>query len=274
MSTMTTINDINDLARILRERPDWLETVRGLVVGAELLSLPQQLAEFVAATNENFRLVNERLSQLEERLDEFIAATNENFRLVNERLGRLETDVSDVSELKGDVSELKDGQARLEGRFSNMEGRFNSMEGRFSNFEGRDYERSIRNRLLFRATHWLNLSNPTIAMVQDAQSSPAFSSAVHRAIRSNTISIEQAEDLHEADIIISDPDNRHVLAEVAITADNDDIARALRRAGILTATTGGQVIPAVVTTNIAEPQQALAEENDVVTFVIPYSLAR
>ena len=38
---MTTINDIHDLARILRENPDWAETMRGILLGKELLELPQ-----------------------------------------------------------------------------------------------------------------------------------------------------------------------------------------------------------------------------------------
>ncbi len=28
---MTTINDISDLARVLREHPEWRDTIRGLV---------------------------------------------------------------------------------------------------------------------------------------------------------------------------------------------------------------------------------------------------
>ena len=62
---MTTINDISDLVQVLKDRPDWLAAVRNMIVGEELLSLPQQLAQFIKATEENFRLVNRRFNRLE-----------------------------------------------------------------------------------------------------------------------------------------------------------------------------------------------------------------
>ena len=62
---MTTINDISDFARILREHPEWRETVRGLVLGEEVSQLPQKLASFIEATHENFRLVHERMERFE-----------------------------------------------------------------------------------------------------------------------------------------------------------------------------------------------------------------
>ena len=224
----TTVNDISDIVRILRERPDWLETVRGIIVGEELLSLPKQLAEFVAATNENFRLVNERLA-------------------------RLETDVAD---LKTDGTSLRAIVARL--------------EGRFSNFEGAEYERRVRNRLMHRAILQFGLNSPVIAMTQDTPSSPSLTSVVHRAIRSGAISRDQAEDLHEADIIIADSDNRYVVVEAAITADSDDVTRAARRAEILANAAGADVLPAVVADSFSEGLRDFADRNSVHVFSVSY----
>ena len=68
---MTTINDISDLVRILEERPDWRAAVRNLLLGEDLLNVPQQLAQLIETTNQ------------------FIETTNENFRVVNVRLNRL-----------------------------------------------------------------------------------------------------------------------------------------------------------------------------------------
>ena len=63
--TTLTIENIADLARILREHPEWRETVRSLVLGEELSQLPQKLAAFIEATSENFRLVHERMDRFE-----------------------------------------------------------------------------------------------------------------------------------------------------------------------------------------------------------------
>ena len=221
MTTPITINDISDVARILRERPEWRDVLRGIIVGEELLSVPQQLAELTRQVND------------------FVWATNENFRLVYERLDRLEAAV-----------------ARL--------------EGRFSNFEGNDYERRIRNRLLHRATRRFNLNQPILAMVQDRQSAPELNSAIHRAIQSGVITEDDSDDLHEADIIIRDEDNRYLLAEVSITADETDLVRAVRRARLLAAAANAEVTPVLVSSNVPEWQRALADARGVSLFIIPY----
>ena len=242
MTTPITINDISDLARILRERPEWLDVIRSIVVGEELLSVPQQLAELTQTVNNLTQRVDDltqrvdaltqRVDALTQRVDDFVQATNENFRLVYERLDRL--------------------------------------EGRFSNYEGNDYERRIRNRLLFRATLRFNLNQPILAMVQDRQNAPELNSVIHRAIQSGAVTEEDATDLHEADIIIKDEDNRYLLAEVSITADETDLTRATRRAALLAAVADTTVIPALVASNVPESQRALADARGVSLFIIPY----
>ena len=42
---MTTINDIADLVRVLRENPEWLDTLRGVLISDELSSIPGSLKE-------------------------------------------------------------------------------------------------------------------------------------------------------------------------------------------------------------------------------------
>ena len=93
---MTTIDDISDLVRVLRERPDWLAAVRNLVLGEDLLTWPQQMAQYAKFTEENLKLVSERIDQtnarvdrLSEQLTQFVKATDENFQLVNQRVDRL-----------------------------------------------------------------------------------------------------------------------------------------------------------------------------------------
>ena len=228
MTTPTTVNDISDVARILREHPEWLDVIRSIVLGEELLNLPQQL------------------SDLTQRVDEFVRATNENFRLVNERLDKLEA-----------------GQTELRSNFARL-------EGRFSNFEGTEYERRVRNRLISRSTHRFDLTRPVIVMTQDAQSAPQFNSVMQRALRSGLLMMPEFEDVHDADIVIRDEDNRYLLAEVSITAENDDVERAVRRSRLLATAAGTTVIPALVAAIVAEPQRALAEAQGVNLFVIPY----
>ena len=73
---MTTINTIEDLARILREQPTWAEALRALLLTQELLDLPGRFDRFVKAQREaseaqqeTNRLTDRRLNAIEGRLD-------------------------------------------------------------------------------------------------------------------------------------------------------------------------------------------------------------
>ena len=232
---MTTINDIEDFVRVLQEHPDWLATVRALVLGEELMRLPEQLAQFIAATDRNFQLVNQRLERLE----------------------------NDVAGLKEDVAELKTGQDRTNRRL-------NRLEGRFSNFEGSDYERRVRYRFLSRATLEFDLDTPHVAFALQGQMTPALNRIFHRALRERLISPEEFQELHNIDIIIAAENDHYVAGEASLTVADYDITRARERADILALATGNRTDPAVITTAISESQRLLAESNGVSVFIIPY----
>ena len=83
----TKIDTVEDLIRILDERPEWLEALRTRLLTRELLELPQRLAEFIEAANQRFDRVEGRLDRMEGRLDR-----------VEGRLGKL---TDDVGNLKG-----------------------------------------------------------------------------------------------------------------------------------------------------------------------------
>ena len=242
IATMTTINSIGDLVRILKEQPEWADTIRGILLSEELLNLPAQFAEFVRVTQEHNQLINQRLERLEVGMER-----------VETRLDRLEV-------LFGN----------LEGRVGNLEVRFGSLEGRVGNLEGSDYERKVRYRILARAQRRFGLENAYLALTQNDPEAPQLSSAVARAINAGSITPEQSEDLHDTDIIISAQGNRHVAVEVSMTADKFDVERAKRRAAILRTVTDGMVTPVVITANPAGVKQDQAAEQEVAAFVIQY----
>ena len=246
---MTTIHNIADLVRILQEQPEWAATLRGLLLTEELLNLPAQFADFVQVTRENNRLVNERLDKLEQ---------------VAQFQGEQLRSLRELAQSQGEQLRL------LQGAVSQLGIRTNSLEGRFRNAEGLLYERSVRNKALFRAQRRLGLVEPYLAMVQDAQSAPALNRAIAQAINNRTVTDEECEELHNADIIISDANNRHALFEVSITADDTDIERAKSRADILRMITQGEVIPAVITAILNESQRRPAATEDVAVFIVPY----
>ena len=142
----TAMTDIADLVKILREQPEWAETLRAVLLTKELLELPEKLAqltarfeEFVALQTETNQRVAEQLALLTEQqtrlteqqarlteqvaqltawLEEFIAEQRETNRIVAERLARLEADTAELKattgRLEADMSELKATTGRLE----------------------------------------------------------------------------------------------------------------------------------------------------------------
>ena len=229
---MTTINDISDLVQVLRDRPDWLAAVRNLVLGDEVLNLPQQLARFAETTEENFRL-------MQAQLDRFFESTDQNFQLVREE-------------------------------FQLVHRRLDLLEGRAGNFEGAAYERRVRTRILLRLEQVLGMESPNIVFHQEGLVAPELNRIFRQARQSGAVRQDEIADLQETDIIFSDLEtDSHAVVEVSITADNDDIMRAERRARIMGLASGAPAMGVVVTARLNAPQESLAGDRGVTALVLP-----
>ena len=115
---MTTVNDIADIVRIIREQPEWADTIRGILLSRELLELPQKFAEYTEASNR-------RSERLENALAEFVASTNRRLESLETQQAEMK---SDISELKTDVAENR--RRRAENRRRRAENRRRRAENR------------------------------------------------------------------------------------------------------------------------------------------------
>ena len=70
MTTATDIYTIEDLVRILDDRPDWVEALRARLLTRELLELPNTLAKINEETTLQLEVVRLRLDEIKLRLDE------------------------------------------------------------------------------------------------------------------------------------------------------------------------------------------------------------
>jgi hypothetical protein len=243
---MTTIRDIADFVRIINEQPEWNDTIRGILLGRELLELPQRFAEFVRVTEENNRLVAERLGRLESDVAE------------------LKTDMTDV---KADLSEMRDwrGQTTL---------RLDRIEGRLGNLEGAELERRVHSDIANIASRWLGLNRVRIMQSRIVARSPEFQDIIDDAEEQNLITYEQGDHLERTDIIVSarrrsDREPVHLAIEVSRTIGDHDIARANDRAHSLSAIFDTPAISVVVGGNISQPQQELADSFGVRAIILP-----
>lgn len=243
---MTTIRDIADFVRIINEQPEWNDTIRGILLGRELLELPQRFAEFVRVTDENNRLVAERL-------------------------GRLETDVaqlqSGVTQLQTDMADMKDWRVETTQRLDRI-------EGRLGNLEGAELERRVHSDIVSIASRWLDLNRVRIVQSRIVARSPEFQDAIDDAEEQGLITADQGYHLGLTDVIISGRrrSNRqpvHVTIEVSRTIGDNDITRASERAQSLSAVQASPAVSVVVGGIIGESQQELADGLGVFTIILP-----
>ena len=85
---MTTINTIEDLARILQEQPTWADALRALLLTQELLDLPARFDRFIETQQETNRLTDQRLNTIEGHLNRI----DGRFNTIEGQLGNLEAE--------------------------------------------------------------------------------------------------------------------------------------------------------------------------------------
>ena len=105
------IKEFEDLLNLLRERPDYLEKLRVLILTKELLELPIKFEEFRNEVNRRFDEVDKRFEEVDKRFEESDRKFEEFRSEVNRRLEALE---------KGQ-EEIKERQQRMEERQDRME---------------------------------------------------------------------------------------------------------------------------------------------------------
>ena len=258
MPSMTTINDISDFARIIREQPEWADTIRSLLLGKELLELPAKFAEFVDLTSQNFQLVYQRLEGLESDMVEI----KSDMAVVKEKVSGLEISVSG---LEISVSGLETGMSSLR---TDM----NLVKGRLDNAVGAYYELKVTRRIggvvgsAFRRVRVLKglpvgPNSEFIDLVEDAEDN-------------GVITEEQYLQIQQLDLILTgrrkiDGAEVYIAVEVSVTIGDSDITRAARRAEILATVVGQPTIPAVIGVNIDDDRATLASANNVSVFLAP-----
>ena len=89
-----TVDDFQDLERLLEQRPEWRVRLRRLVLSDELLALPEQMSSLRTEIDRRFQQIAETQQQTEARL----AALTEHVATLTQTVGTL---VNDVAKLKG-----------------------------------------------------------------------------------------------------------------------------------------------------------------------------
>ena len=91
MTTPTTISDIADLYRIIDEHPHWREALRNQLLGAEILAMPEILAQLAVKVDRLTEVTAENSRQIAE-----LRRISENQTL---RMNRMESDIGDLKSM-------------------------------------------------------------------------------------------------------------------------------------------------------------------------------
>ena len=265
---MTTINDIADLARILRENPKWAEAIRSLVLSRELLELPERFAELTGRVDTiavQMTELTSRVDALIGRFDEFVELTNRNFELVNRRLDHLE---SNVGELRTDMVEVKVRTGNLEATMGQVQTSVNRVHGRMDNGFGMNYEFKAENNIRSIVGQQMNVRRARILSGARTGPTSAFVEMIDKAEDEGIITEEQSDEILLLDMVLT---GQHrfgaevtlIAAEVSISIGDNDIDRAAERGALLAQACQMPVLSAVVGSRIDEERSALAQARGV-----------
>ena len=222
---MTTINNIEDLIRLLDEHPEWAEVLRARLLTRELLELPAVLARFIQETNERFDRVERRLDHLEADVAEL---------------------KTDVAELKTDVAELKTDVAELKTDVSYL--------------KGNALETTLHRKIIPRLSQTLGLRQAEIKVSPLQGIEPEFRDAIEDGVDNGTISEQQMGRVFETDFILRAVRRQTrtplwITVEASHKVHERDITRSVDTAEILARVFQETAAPMVVGFEI-DPQDA------------------
>lgn len=228
---MTTVNDITDILRIIREQPEWADALRAALLSQELLEMPQKLTALTAAFTEFMETANKRFAALE-----------------------------------SDVADLKAGQARLESAVSQLQGDVGNMRG--TDYEiklGKNIDSTLGQRLGLRGTRLIKGSlagNNAVYLdlVDSAEDRGDITEQEHEEINETDFVLRGRSRIDQSTV--------YVVVEASVAAGDSDINRAAARAAILEKATGNVALPAVVCDNFDDARQRLAQERNVTLITI------
>ena len=234
---MTQINDIQDLVRILQDHPEWLHTLRGLIISDDLGKLPERMQEL----GNKMDTVSHSLTLLEEKVDTGLV-----------RLDSLEEKVDT-------------GFARLDEKIDTG---LNRLEGKLDNHHGAAYESKVARHIQSIAGQHLGLIAVRVLYGGNNDMNAELEETLTAAADNDSETFSQVNELLDCDLIISgrrrgSPEREYAVVEASVTVGDNDVSRAADRAAILAQITGTLVTGAAIGSSVPDAQATLAETKEV-----------
>ena len=294
----TTINDISDLARILEEHPEWVDTLRSLLLTRETVDLPAALDRLTELVNDSIReqretnqraderlarmeaaaRADQRLDQLTELVNDFIREQRETNQRADERMAELAASSNErlthleeltarttqmLAHQEGRVTNLEEIRVSTDRRLTSLETITRRMQGQIGLLLGEAAERRLQGHLDVVLSHRLNLRRVIILKSVNLGIDRSLADQLEEAQDNQIITPGQHLQVRLLDVILSATDREtaapvYIAAEISLTLNRNDIARAAERAAILEQATGVATKAAVIGGRIPPLQETQA----------------
>ena len=273
-----------DIIRALRSHPEWLEELRKLILTEELLELPKKFDELLKRVDrieENIKEIKQDVGVLKQDvgvLKQDVGVLKQDVDVLKQDVDTLKQDVTvlkqdvavlkqDVAILKQDVAILKQDVAILKQEVAILKQDVAYLKGEFGRFKGKDFERTIRER--YYAYFGRLLRKTKLIPIED------LLPKLDELEESGVITEEERMSILQVDIVlrgeIKSTKKAVVLAvEVSYSLFEDDLARAEERARILAHVLKEEVIPCVVTVEVKEDVEKMADEKGILVIKADY----
>ena len=226
---MSTISNFDDILKVLEQNPQVRDALRRHILTEEFLQLPVMVATLLSD----------------------VAQLKEGQARLEDRQGRLEEGQARLEERQ---ERLEGGQVNIEENQERLDTKVSRILGQLGRLSGSDYQITAQKMLRRIARTVLSVREPYNISLAGRNENPDLEALIEEALENDKINGDEAVQLDLADMVIqalSDDNSRvFLLVEISITVHQDDVDRAVRRAGILQKATGATTIPVVVGTSV------------------------
>ena len=240
---MTTINNIEELLRLLDERPEWSEALRTRILTRDLLDLPatvdQRFAEMSQAIARSAERTDTRFAEMSAAIERLAERTDTRFAEMSAAIER-STERTDArfAEMSAAIARLSENS---DARAAELDRRLNRLiddNGFLKGVFARDYIIKNSSGVSYRmGLKWVrNLPREEIYQLSAANDTSQFP-------RGEVLSFEQADLIIEA--LDGQGNTCYIAVEVSFTVDLRDTGRAVRNARWLKEFTGRDAYAAI-----------------------------
>jgi DNA repair exonuclease SbcCD ATPase subunit len=250
------IKEFEDLLNLLRERPDYLEKLRMLILTKELLELPVKFEEFRREVSQRFEEIDRRFDEVDRRFEEIDRRFDEVDKRFEESDKKFEAFRSEVNkkfeEVDKRLEKLEIGQEEIKQKLEKHDKEIEEIKQILDR-----HEKSIQELKGWQLEHkvFINICSYLASYIGirkcKIKDKSELLEELDEYVEKGIITEEEENDVIELDLIVSGilketKEEVYVAIEISYKIGNYDIERVIRRKEILEKVYKKKVIPLII----------------------------